>query len=120
VRLEYTLEQNHRDIPTAIQHKYLFHIFSFLAGEKIDSRPERNPMATKLIEEVLRANARKMMSIPGVIGVGQGLCEGNPCIKVFVIKRTPELDQKIPKTLADYQVLIEEIGKIKALPWKHD
>lgn len=56
------------------------------------------------------------MSIPGVVGIGQGLCGGEPCIKVFVIKKTSDLDQKIPKTLDGYQVLIEETGEIKALP----
>ncbi|NWG04601.1 MAG: hypothetical protein HXY44_17250 [Syntrophaceae bacterium] len=58
------------------------------------------------------------MSIPGVIGTGQGLSEGKPCIKVFVIKRTRDLEQKIPKSIANYQVVVEETGEIKTLPKK--
>ncbi|MCX5637772.1 MAG: hypothetical protein NTX52_08795 [Planctomycetota bacterium] len=74
----------------------------------------------KAIEEVLKERARELMSIPGVVGAGQGLCEGKPCIKVFVIKMTPDLDQKIPNTLEGYQVVVEETGEIKALPKNQD
>lgn len=73
-------------------------------------------MVAKAIEEVLKQRARELMSIPGVVGAGQGLCEGKPCIKVFVIKKTPELEQKIPETLEGYPVVIEETGEVKALP----
>ena len=73
-------------------------------------------MAARAIEEVLKEHTKTIMSIPGVVGTGQGLCEGKPCIKVFVIKKTPDLDQKIPKTLDGYPVVIEETGEVKALP----
>jgi len=62
--------------------------------EKSDSLSRGNQMATKPIVEVLKDHARDLMSIPGVVGAGQGLCEGKPCIKVFVIKKTPELAGK--------------------------
>jgi len=75
-------------------------------------------MATKSIAEVIREHARELMSIPGVVGAGQGLCEGKPCIKVFVIKKTPDLVQKIPDSLDGYPIMIEETGPIKAFPQK--
>jgi hypothetical protein len=77
-------------------------------------------MAAKPIKEVLSEHVRALKSIPGVVGVGQGLCEGEPCIKVFVIKRTPELEKEIPDTLEGYRVIIEETGVIKALPKKQN
>jgi len=70
------------------------------------------------IVEVLKEHTKELMSIPGVVGTGQGLCNGKPCIKVLVIKKTPELAQKIPDNLEGYQVMIEETGEIKALPKK--
>ncbi len=73
-------------------------------------------MAARAINEVLKEHTKAIMSIPGVVGAGQGLCEGNPCIKVFVIKKPLDLDQKIPKTLEGYQVVVEETGPIRALP----
>lgn len=42
--------------------------------------------------------------------------DGQPCIKVYVVQRTPELDRKIFNRLAGYPVQIEETGGIRALP----
>jgi hypothetical protein len=83
-------------------------------GEKSDILPKGNQMVARPIVEVLKDHARDLMSIPGVLGAGQGLCEGKPCIKVFVIKKTPELVQKIPDTLDGYPVVIEETWEVKA------
>ena len=98
----------------------LFIFSTSCTSEKFDIRSKGNPMPAKAIDEVLKENTKAIMSIPGVVGTGQGLCEGKPCIKVFVIKKTPDLDQKIPNTLEGYQVVIEETGEIKALPKNQD
>jgi len=73
-------------------------------------------MVQKPIEEVLKEHTSKLMSIPGVVGTGQSLCNGQPCIKVFVNKKTAKLEKKIPKNLEGYPVVIQETGKFKALP----
>ncbi len=73
-------------------------------------------MAAKRIEEVLKEHTKELMSLSGVVGTAQGLCDGKPCIKVYVIKKTPELDQKIPDNLEGYLVMIDEAGEIRALP----
>ncbi len=75
-------------------------------------------MPAKSIEAVLKDHTREFMSWPGVVGTALGLCEDKPCIKIFIRKRTPELDQKIPSTLEGYKVLTEEIGEVRALPQK--
>jgi hypothetical protein len=91
---------------------------STLADINIAGYRGKDPMAAETIKEALKKHTKDLMSMPGVVGTGQGLCEGKPCIKVFVIKKTPDLDQKIPKTLDGYPVVIEETGEIKALPKK--
>ena len=73
-------------------------------------------MPIKTIEEVLNQHTNKLLSIPGVMGTAQSLCEGQPCIKVFVSRKTEKLEQKIPKTLEGYPVVIQETGRFKALP----
>ncbi|MGD0623909.1 MAG: hypothetical protein ABSB32_04220 [Thermodesulfobacteriota bacterium] len=73
-------------------------------------------MPGKAIDEVLKEHSRAIMSTPGVVGTAQGLCDDKPCIKVYVIQETPELDQKIPRILEGYPVMIEETGEIRALP----
>jgi hypothetical protein len=95
----------------------VFFIFSIsCASEKVDMGPEGNPMPAKAIDEVLREHAKSLMSIPGVVGTAQGLCDDKPCIKVYVIEETPELEGKIPQIIGGYPVMIEETGEIRALP----
>ena len=45
----------------------------------------------------------------------QGLCDGAPCIKIYVARKTPELLGQIPATIAGHPVVIEETGAFKAL-----
>jgi hypothetical protein len=81
-----------------------------------DDQEGETQTTMKTIEEVLREHTDQLMSLPGVVGTAQGLCDDKPCIKVFVIKKTQALDQRIPDTLDGYPVKIEETGEIKALP----
>ena len=73
-------------------------------------------MSAKKIEDVLKEHTNDLMSIPGVVGTGQGLCDNQPCIKIFAIKKTPELEEKIPEKLEGHPVKIEETGEFRALP----
>jgi len=75
-------------------------------------------MMSKSIEEALKKHTRELMALPGVMGTAQGLCEKKPCIKVFVIKRTVDLEREIPKTLDGYPVSIVETGQIRSFPEK--
>lgn len=81
-----------------------------------DARMKGSPMVVKAIDEVLKEQTKAIMAIPGVVGTGQGLHEGKPCIKVFIRKKSAELERNIPNNLEGYPVVIEEIGEIKALP----
>ena len=96
---------------------FLF-IFSIsCASGKFAIRAEGNPMLpVKAIDEVLKEHAKSLMAIPGVVGVGESLCDDKPCIKVYVSQETPELERKIPQMLEGYPVKIEETGEIRALP----
>lgn len=73
-------------------------------------------MPGKSIEEVLQAHTDELMSIPGVVGTGQGLCEEQACIKVYVVEKTPELTRRLPKVLEGYPVEVETTGPFRALP----
>ncbi len=75
-------------------------------------------VTAKTIVEVLKEHTEELMSLPGVVGTAQGLCNDKPCIKVYVIEKTPELAQKIPDIIEGYQVVIQETGEIRALPKK--
>lgn len=75
-------------------------------------------MPQKSIEEVLKAHTDELMAIPGVVGTAQGLFAGKPCIKVYVVKKTPDLEKRVPDSLEGYPVVIEETGEIRARPEK--
>ncbi len=72
-------------------------------------------MPDKAIETVLEQHTLRLMSLPGVVGVGQGLCAGAPCIKVLVIEKTDDLAARIGDAIKGYPVEILESGEIRAL-----
>lgn len=82
----------------------------------INGSDNESKMPLKPIEKVLEEHTNELMSIKGVIGTAEGLCNGKPCIKVYVIKKTRQLTQRIPTTLEGYPVVIEETGEFRALP----
>ena len=82
----------------------------------VENGQGEHTMPSKSIEEVLKEHTEELMSIPGVVGTGEGLCNGKPCIKVFVLKFAPELEQKILNILVGYHVEVEETGEFEALP----
>jgi len=83
------------------------------AQQQADPRQGKS-LASKTIEAVLKEHTDRLMSLPGVVGTAQGKCAGQPCIKVFVVKKTSEVLTQIPSTIEGYEVLIEETGEIRA------
>jgi hypothetical protein len=90
------------------------------AGRDIGDFQGENIMTAKTIQEVLKENNKELLSVPGVVGTAQGVCDNKPCIKVYVTRKTRELDKKIPDILEGYPVVIEETGEFQALPKKQD
>lgn len=72
-------------------------------------------MEKRTIDEVLREHTGSLMSIPGVVGTAQGQRAGKPCIRVLVIRKTPQLTKKIPSAIEGYIVAVQETGRIRAL-----
>lgn len=65
------------------------------------------------LAEVLRAHASNLMTVPGVVGVAEGVCNGQPCIKVFVARKTPDVLKAIPASVEGYPVVVEETGEFR-------
>ena len=63
------------------------------------------------IEAALATHNPRLLSIDGVVGVGQGLSKGKPCIKVLVRERSAELERHIGKTIEGYTVEIVPTGE---------
>lgn len=71
-------------------------------------------MPKRDINAVLRDRDKELMAIPGVVGLYVGLLEDGrtSCLKVMVVKKTPEIARKIPKSLEGYAVVLDETGII--------
>lgn len=72
-------------------------------------------MNLRPIEMVLKEHTPEWMSIPGVVGCGIGEKKGKPCILILVVKRTKELNTRLPKQVEGYSVVVKESGVIRAL-----
>jgi hypothetical protein len=68
------------------------------------------------IEEVLAAHTDSLMAIEGVSGVGQALCDEQPCLRVYVHSRTPAVENQLPDQLEGYLIEVVETGQITPLP----
>jgi len=91
--------------------------FLFCTGEQ---QPSQKPDTTKTkrkmtITEVLKKYTDDWMEIPGVNGTGEGEQDGKPAVIVFVERKSATIEEKIPKTVEGFTVVIEEIGEIKPL-----
>lgn len=79
--------------------------------QEVQSMGERRP-----IDEVLRDHDQEILAIPGVSMIYVGVdSEGEPCLKVGVVQATPEVEERIPKTLEGWPVLVEETGEVRPM-----
>ena len=72
-------------------------------------------MPSKSLEEVLQEHTNGLMAIPGVVGTAQGLCKGEPCIRVFTVESSDELLRQIPQEIEGYPVEVQETGAFSKL-----
>jgi hypothetical protein len=91
-------------------------IFFLCSTKYVSGYDNERQMPSIPIEEVLKEHAGELMSIPGVVGAAQGLCNNKPCIKVFVIEKTKEIEQRIPDELDGYPVGVEQTAEFRSLP----
>ena len=53
------------------------------------------------------------MALPGVAGVAVGLCDGTPCIHLFLSDARDAVRRRIPPQLEGYTVKTEVTGPIE-------
>ncbi len=69
----------------------------------------------KGIEQVFREQHDRIMAVPGVVGMGIGLCGTRPCIKVYTDNPATSLAPDIPEIVDGYVIEIEFTGPIRSL-----
>ena len=81
-----------------------------------DSARRENPITMKTIEQVQEEHTPALMRLTGVVGTFIGVtADDRPCIKVMVVRRTRELEGRIPAQLEGYPVEIFESGEVRPL-----
>jgi hypothetical protein len=82
-----------------------------------DARTESTTaMPARDLDTVIKENAAELLAIPGVEGMYGSVAEsGDPCIKVTVVRDTPELRDALPETLGGYPVVVVETGPIRPM-----
>ena len=79
-------------------------------------REEEIEKPAMTIKEALIEYTDELMSLPGVVGTAQGLCDGNPCIKVYVVNKTQQLEKHIHSILKGHSYQVQETGKFRPRP----
>ena len=69
------------------------------------------------INAVLADHDKRLLAMPGVVGVYVGLLDDGktPCLKVMLRQPDKKLEQALPRTIEGYRVVSEVTGEIKPL-----
>ncbi len=78
-----------------------------------DHREETQAVTSRTMEAVLAAHTDSLMALPGVVGTAIGLCDGAPCIRVFLADSGAAARRRIPTQLEGYPVKVEVTGPIR-------
>src|SRR5437867_2049226 len=69
------------------------------------------------INAVLADHDKRLMAIPGVVGVYVGLLpdQKTPCLKIMLATKDAKLERSFPRTIGGYTVVTEVTGEIRPL-----
>jgi len=91
-------------------------VFCFGGCRANNAGSEGKGQVPKSVEQALKEHSGRLLSLPGVVGTGEGVSNGKPCIIVYVVRASAALTREIPASLDGYSVVIEETGEVRALP----
>jgi len=83
------------------------------AGSNGGRGGESQAVSSKTIEQVLAAHNDSLLALPGVVGTAIGLCDGAPCIRVFLADSSASTRSRIPANLDGYLVRSQFTGPIQ-------
>lgn len=71
------------------------------------------PGPGRSIHEVLEEHRETWMARPEVTGTGIGRCEGDPCIVLYLLRRTEAVQEAVPDSVDGHPVRLEVTGRIE-------
>ncbi len=72
-------------------------------------------MPEKSVTQVIQEHRSSLLTISGILGIGQGGSPHAPHISIHVHSKTSEILALVPSNLEGYPVNIKETGEIEAL-----
>ncbi len=92
-----------------------------LAESVIETEPRRNGLAGTVLwawptsgsakyRKILAERSADWMSVPGVVGTAIGVYSGEPCLRVMVARKTPQILRTIPERVQGFRVDVVETG----------
>lgn len=86
------------------------------AGEETSSGEPAPGVELAMSDSLERAQARvtrKVIDMEGVTGTAMGLCNGQPCIKVYLESDSSSLRSRLPRSESGFPVVAEVTGRIR-------
>ena len=94
----------------------LLHVALVAACSGPSPRRASERMPTNRIQDVLAAHNDSLLALPGVVGTAIGICDGSPCIRIFVADAASAQRRRLPDRLEGYLVRVEVQPPPRALP----
>ncbi len=68
------------------------------------------------IEQIRVRHEADIIAIPGVVGVGTGICKsGNECLKIYISVPGDQVRLQLPEELNQIEFELEFVGEIRAV-----
>ena len=78
-----------------------------------DTELENGTVSEMSIEAAQARVTSKVIDMAGVTGTALGLCDGKPCIKVYLESDDRALRSRMPRSEAGFPVVVEVSGRIQ-------
>jgi hypothetical protein len=93
---------------------------AFTAGCEENMAQPSSPSPKRDINAVLAAHDKELLAIPDVVGVYVGTLEDRRtlCLRVMLVRKNPETERKIPRSIEGYPVRVEVSGEIRPMSQK--
>jgi hypothetical protein len=66
------------------------------------------------VAATIERHSAELLAISGVVGVSEGVRDGQPVLQILVVRRTPELLARLPQALDGHPVVVVETGVIRS------